>query len=340
MAFVSMIFGFILLACIVLVLMLIVGVILLIIGLINRKKEKFAGKKSPVVCIVSGILLIIPSVIITLSAVASFVISVASKNGYDNIADEWRNEWVTDQKAADEAIKALLGYADDGNQAAFAELFTPNLQNTDSFENQIDEFFEVYPTGLSLCELEGGLVSSSASYDYGERERTGSTDYTCYLDGEWYTITLGFCHDNTSSPDDVGITFFCIENLEADASDIEYSSDTCLACSLFDESQVTARLIHNNGFVFNDSFDREITQEQMSEYLSSYDNLRELAEIIGMPNVAIKYDNCTGYDYYYELCSENGEPRYAYICTSNQMGRVLYAYVCSDTEAFYDEELV
>ena len=78
---------------------------------------------------------------------------------------------------------------------------------------------------------------------------------------------------------------------------------------------------------------------QMREYLKKYDNLSDLSFEIGDPNVTKKYSNCTGYNHYYELTPENGEPRYAYICTSSPSGDFTYGYICSDSETFYDRKL-
>lgn len=344
MAFVSMVLVFLIIVLIILGFLFITGLIFLIIGLVKKSKPKNIGKKSPIVCIVTGsILLALPvltTLVLVVTGVSSSISTAIKRSDYENVTDKWRNERVSDHEAADGAIKELLESADTGNRETFAKTFTPNIQGSEDFDDALDKFFEEYPVGLSECELDGGNVGSSGSYNYGHNVLTGGAYYTCMLDDEWYYIGMNFCYENTDSPDDVGITFLCVENLEANALDVEYSDDEYLVCSIKSENEVTARLIKGKGFIFEPTPGRVITEEQMREYLEKYDTLRELSLEIGEPNVVKKYSNCTGYDYYYELASENGEPRYAYICTNSPMGEILYGYVCSDTETLYDRELV
>lgn len=343
MAFVSMMFVFIVIIFIILSVLFITGLIFLIAGIVNKRKSKNIGKKSPIVCIVTGsVLLILPVgtiLILIITGITSAVSTTMKRADYDNVTDKWRNEWVTDNRAAYEAIRELLKAADSGDRETFAKTFTPNIQKDENFQAVLDAFFEAYPVGLSQCKLDGGSVGSSGSFDHGNNVQTGRTFYTCVINGEWYYIGMSFCYENTNSPDDVGVDFFCIENLEANALDTEYADDEHLVCAIKSENEVTARLIDGRGFVFEPTPERVITPAQMSEYLNKYDDLDELCREIGDPNVTKKYSNCTGCDHYYELVPENGEPRYAYICTDYPSGELLYGYICSDTKTFYDRQL-
>lgn len=265
---------------------------------------------------------------------------------YDRIPDKWENEWVSDHEAASEVIEALLSSADAGDREAFAENFTKELQQSDDFSERLDEFFIAYPTGFSECELDGGLVSSEASYHYGDTYSTGSTYYECWLDGEWYFISLGFCHQNTYDADKLGVTRFTVMNLEAravyiDISNREYDSfeDEYLQCEITSSDEVDARLIAGNPFLWTPTDNPKLTAEEMHDLFAGYRDLgaKEIMDTIGKANAAIKYSNCTGYDYYYELAPENGEPRYAYISTSSPYGRIIDAYACSSEEILFDE---
>ena len=109
-----------------------------------------------------------------------------------------------------EVIKALLSSADSGDREAFSENFTPELQSGDDFADTLDAFFASYPKGLSECKLDGGLVSSSMSRHDGHSIQHGSTHYNCILNGEWYFINLGFCHEDNLEPDKVGVDYFTI----------------------------------------------------------------------------------------------------------------------------------
>ena len=259
----------------------------------------------------------------------------AAEEKYSNPTDRWRNEMVLEYETSD-AINWLLSAADSGDRSAFAQLFAPVIQNSGEFAAQLDSFFESYPVGLSECELDGGQTHGGGEYGSGDRESHRSDQYTCFLDGEWYYIYLSFCYENTKVPDEVGITFFRIENLEANALDRDYSENDHLTCRIADESEVTARLIDDRGFIFEPTPERSITLEQMREYLEKCDDLSDVIEMIGEPNAAKKYYNATGYDYYYELTSDDGSPLYAYICTHSPYGRMLYGYVCSDKDTLFD----
>ena len=257
---------------------------------------------------------------------------------YDNPAEKWRNERVYDNEAKNDAITWLLSAADSGDRSAFAEIFAPVVASGENFSAQLDGFFEAYPIGFSECELNSEGGSGSGSYNYGDVVETYSASYTCFLDGEWHYISVDFCYRNTTDPDEVGITFFCIENLEAFALDESYSED--IVCNIVDKSQVTARLIDGRGFVFTPTPERSVTLEQMREYLEKCEKISELTEIIGEPNVTKKYSNATGCDYYYELASLDGSPLYAYIVAGYLSGEIYYGYVCTDEEILFDVILI
>ncbi len=342
MALVSLILVNIVIILIVLGALMFIGTIFLIIGIVSRRKPKNKGKNAPTVCIAIGAaMMFLPvstAVVLTINTAVSAISEGAQRITYDSITDEWRNGYITDNKAAKQAIKALLDSADEGDHETFKKLFTPNIYNSSSFQTALDEFFGNYPTGLSECELDGGQVASSGSFNYGHNVQTGNTYYTCMLDGEWYYIGLRFCYENTDSPEDVGVTFFCIENLEANALDENYSEYTHLICNIKDESEVTARLIDGRGYIFKPTPDRHITVDEMRELLSQYDDLDDIEDLIGSPNVYKKYPNHTGYNHYYELMPENGEPRYVELVTSLG-GEIWNAYLCSDTKTLYDSHM-
>lgn len=343
MAFASMMLVFIVFAFVILGILLIAGLAVLIVGIVTRTRPKNKGKKFPKVLIVIGsIVTSIPVctvLVIVIGGIASGISASIKRESYTSVTDKWRNEWVTDHQAADGAIKELLEAAEAGDREQFKRTFTPNIQSSQSFEAAVDVFFDNYPKGLKDCKLEGGNVSSSGSYNYGHNVQSGSTHYTCILNGNWYSIYLSFCYENTDSPDDVGVDFFSVENLEAAALRNDHEGEN-LVCEIKSEDEITARLIKNMAFIFEPYPNRVITEEQMKEYLKKYDDLDDLEQEIGKPNVSIKYSNSTGCDHYYELAPENGEPRYAYICADWQTGRFFYGYVCSDTQSYYDRKLI
>lgn len=264
---------------------------------------------------------------------------------YDSVPERWKNEYVSDNRAAAQAIKALLKSADDGDREAFAKNFTDELRARADFERLLDTFFASYPTGLSEVKLDGGGVSSSGSYRAGHDVQEGSTHYECTLNGEWYMINLGFCYENTDEPEKVGVDFFMIKNLEAQAvhqdaysRDSDHYDDIVLLCDIRSSDEVSARLIDGQAFLWTDTDTQKLTANEMRELLSKYRSLAapEVSDRIGKANAERKFFNCTGYDHYYELVPENGEPRYAYICANSSYGRIIYAYLCTPEKTVYD----
>lgn len=86
------------------------GIILLIIEIVNKKKPKNAGRKFPTVCISVGVtLLVLPALIFVIGIVLRI-----GKGTYNSVPEHWQTAWVGDNQAADEAIKALMEAAGNG----------------------------------------------------------------------------------------------------------------------------------------------------------------------------------------------------------------------------------
>lgn len=321
------------------------GIILLIIGIVNKRKPKNAGRKFPTVCIsVGGTLLALPALIFVIGVVPG----IRKTFFYDSVPEHWQNAWVGDTQAADEAIKALMEAAGNGDREALAKNFTAEVRNSPSFEAELDSFFGTYPAALSECEPEGGSSGSSGSYNYGHNILTGSAHYTCDLDGEKFFINISFCYENTDEPDKVGVESFSVMNLGARALYIQesnekamlgdYEDNTSLICDIKNSDEVDARLIGGYPFVWHPTNNKKLTEDEMRTMLSKTSSMNSLTRKIGMPNVSMKYSNSTGYDYYYELVPENGEPRYAHISASRN-GDIIDAYVFTPEKGLYDNPL-
>ena len=321
------------------------GIILLIIGIVNKSKPKNAGRKFPTVCMsLGGTLLVLPALIVAIGIVPRIF-----GGFYSSVPEHWQNARVGDSQAADEAIKALMKAAGNGDREALAKNFTAEIQKSPSFDKELDSFFSTYPAALSECELEGGSSGSSGSYNYGHNVLTGSAHYTCDLDGEKYFINISFCYENTDEPDKVGVKSFSVMNLGARALYIQeyneksmlgnYEDNTSLICDIKGSDVVDARLIGGLPLVWHPTENKKLTEDEMRKLLSKTIDMRSLIQEIGTPNVSMKYSNSTGYDYYYELVPESGEPRYAYICASSMMGRIIDAYVYTSEDGLYDNPL-
>ena len=337
MAFVSMMFVFVVIICLVLGAVFAAGVILLILGIIRVREPEYIGRKLPRVFIAAGSVLIAVSVGIVIFLAVSGLISSTEmrerRSGYENVTELWRNERISENSAAVGAMNELLSAADEGDRERFGKLFTVSFQNSEGFESAMNDFFENYPVGLSECELESSGVTKDSSADV----RRGSVSYTCMQSGEWYRINLRFCCYNENFPDEVGVEFFCIENVEGAVSYTYYESKH-LVCNIKSKSEVSARLINGLPFLFDLYPERQITAPEMIKLLDKYSNIQDLSARIGKPNVTKKYRS-TYYVYYYELVPKDGVPLYAEICTDSEYGEITYANICSDTKNFYNVEL-
>lgn len=343
MAFFYLIFILVLIPVIVIISL--AGIILLIIGIVNKRKPKNVGKKHPTVCISVG------SILLVLTALISVLIAPGIRKTffYDSVPEHWQNAMVGDTQAADEAIKALMETAGNGDREVLAKNFTAEVRNSPLFDKELDSFLGTYPAALSQCELEGGSSGSSGSYNYGHNVLTGSASYTCDLDGEKYFINISFCYENTDEPDKVGVESFSVMNLGAKALYIQefnekamlgnYEDNTSLICDIKSSDEVDARLIGGLPFVWHPTSKKKLTEDEMRTLLSKTSSMDSLSREIGTPNVSMKYSNSTGYDYYYELVPENGEPRYAHISASSMMGNIIDAYAFTPEKGLYDNPL-
>ena len=267
---------------------------------------------------------------------------------YDSIPERWQNEHVNDHEAAKEVIEALLASADEGNKEAFAKNFTAELRKSAGFDKLLDDFFAAYPGGLSKALREDGPVSAGGSYAGMDSRKGGATHFICRPGGKWFRINLSFCYENTAEPDKIGVESFLIMNLEAYAvhtdmysRDCLYYDDMHLLCDIRSSDEVKARRINGGAYLWTDTDAPKLTADEMRELLTRYRDLgaREVREKIGLANAEQKFFNNTGYDYYYELVPENGEPRYAQICTNSSYGDIIDAYICSADDIFFDVPL-
>lgn len=356
MAFVSMIIVFVLIILLILGILLVAGLIFLGIGLVKRKNPKNKGKKHPIVFIVIGSLLSLPAVAsivyVLLTTLVTNTNTAIKRAKYECVPDKWRNEWVQDHRAAQEVLDALLKAADEGDKEAFALNFTPEIQERSDFDKALDLFFESYQEGFSECDIEVGSVGGGGSYDYGHNVQDAETSISVVMDGEWYKIRLGFCYENTDNPEKVGVTNFTIRNLEGAAYyNNEYNKnpllfeDEYLVCSIMDDQEISACLINGMPFLWTDTPEAKLTEDEMRKLLNNCRDkdigISEVYDVIGEPNARNKMSNATGYDYYYELApSEDGTPRYVYICTSTENGRIIDAYLCDSENMYYDNPIV
>ena len=356
MAFASMIMFFLAIILLILGILFVAGLIFLIIGIVKKKEPKNKEKKYSIVFIVIGTLLSLSAavsiVIVLVVSLISNTKTAIKRTQYECVPDKWRNERVQDHKAAQEVLDVLLKAADDRDKEAFALNFTPEIQERSDFDDTLDTFFNSYPEGFSECDIEVGPVGGGGSYNYGHNVLNAGTSIDVVMNGEWYTIGLSFCYVNTDNPEKVGVTNFTIRNLGGAAyfrneysKEPDYLKDEYLICSIMSDQEISARLINGMPFLWTDTPEAKLTEDEMRELLNNYRDkgigIPEVHDVIGEPNARIKWFNSTGYDYYYELAQEeDGIPRYVHICTSTAKGRIIDAYLCDSKKQYYDKPIV
>lgn len=265
---------------------------------------------------------------------------------YDSLPEKWQNEHVMDSAAAKEVMEALLESADKGDRDAFAANFTKELRTSPGFDDTLDKFLEAYPKGLGSVERESHGCSGSGSYNYGHNVLDASTYTEVTFDGEWYRIDLGFCYENTDEPDKVGVTYFTVMNTEARAvfldeynKDPDNKDDICLLCDIRSSSEVSARRINGIPRLWSDTPTPKLTEDEMRNLLMESRDLGIARKTIGEPNSVFKMHSANGYDFYYELKSDDGKPLYAHIVSLSDDGYIIDAYVCDEDKQYFDEPL-
>lgn len=223
-----------------LIFIFIVGLLLLINGL--RKKAYPPGPKNDhykEFMIIGSIMIALPAGItwyICLYVISRRFLLIRERQNYTNPLDKWRNEkeFIDAKDADDDAISALLEAADSGNKEDLSKLFTEPLRSKSTFQKEIDSFFESCPEGLSAGKLE--QITSSDTDD-----QDGYAAYICTIDDDWYHIYIEY-HFNDDHMENVGITKFHIQNLQADAYNDQEAEKKTVCCEVFNDEELSELL--------------------------------------------------------------------------------------------------
>ena len=113
-------------------------------------------------------------------------------------------------------------------------------------------------------------------------------------------------------------------------------------CDIRSSSEINARMIGGRAYLWTQTRASGITAEELRILLKNGERLDSpiLTAALGEPNVGIKQDDSTEYGYFYEIASENGEPRYAYFQTDSELGNILWALLCTPYEVDYKNPLI
>ncbi|MBQ9901746.1 MAG: DUF5104 domain-containing protein [Clostridia bacterium] len=340
----------IILAVIGLALSLLIGFILLIRGILKKPLAEYAGSTYPKKLMITGIVMIlIPFAAIaglSIWGITSSANTIYTRAHYECVPDIWRNESVSRNKAEEDIIRNLLASADKGNREAFAKNFTPEIQKKKGFDKAVVDFFENYPGGLAGYKIYNKTLTEPDLPDSDSTIKTDSLSFRCGSYGEWYFVVLKYCYYNPDEPDKVGVTEFRVMNLEAAAVYYENEEANTASdfpvCDIRSGSDINARLVGGRAYLWTDTDTPKISEEELRGLVELYDRLDDpaLKNAIGEPNLIIKETGSNEYGYFFELTAQNGEPRYAYVQTDSERGKILWALICTPYEVQYNHTLV
>ena len=341
---------FIILAIFGLVLSFFIGLILLIRGFLKKPLAEYAGSQYPKKLIRVGTVMIslpfIAIAAVSIWGITSSANTLYNRAHYECVPDVWRYESVSQTRAEQEIIQALLNSADKNNREAFANNFTPEMQKKKGFEKAVVRFFEAYPSGLSHYKIYDKTRPESAPSDSEAAVRTDSLSFRCGTDENWYFVNLEYCYWNQDEPDKVGVTGFRVMNLEAAAVYFENEDantpDEFPVCDIRSNSRINARLVGGRPYLWTSTDAPKISEEQLRHLLEKTNRLDDPLLIlnIGEPNLVIKNPDSTEYGYFFELTPQSGEPRYAYFQTDSERGNILWGVLCTPYKIDYDHYLV
>lgn len=276
----------------------------------KREKLKKSGKT----------LLKIPTVAIFLLVfvvLGNIIINHIKGLGYNNLADKWKHQRVTDTMAQNDVIKMFIRAADNGDKDAVILMFSEDIRDNVGFEKQVEEFLLEYPGGFYGLEFDMQGGHSSEDNDYGKKIAYFSCNYEVKKEGQMFYVSFGGCHQNSYDETEVGLEYFCIRSEKAKvlADEIGRSIDTeknPIIAEINVEEDFEIRRIDDEPWKFT-SIDRKLTKDEVIDALRNSEYLDGVIWLLGEPNGwNRRFEKVV-----YELEPENGEARYVIISFDN-----------------------
>ncbi len=347
MAFISMVFAALFIVAAILLGIGFIGLIVTIVSVIKRKRTPEGVKKKKAGLIIGIILMsvpVVPVVAILLYTAYSRITLEIQRANYTCLTDKWRNEYVSEDRAAKEAMETMLKAADEGDKEEIKAMFSENAQD-ELLDKQIDRFLAIYPGGLSQIEIPKEFLSEySCDYsktDWSESSENGldeeyfSVCFDVEMDGERYYISMEGCSYNDDNPEEVGLVLFTVETELAYVVEKEYCDTDYIYSDMMRDADFEVRRIDGKLCAFT-PINRKISQEEALETLREEFWLEDYIEKYGKANAIINYDKESGDgEYYYELLPENGEARYLKLEVEDDDIDASYSCICGEEEGFY-----
>ena len=263
-------------------------------------------------------------------------------NDYGSLPAYWTAVEVSDGEASVEAVNTLLDAAFKDDSEKFASTFSERTREKEDFYSNMKEFMRVLPEELDHVGLRnyGAAPSEVTIGDHVVTEY--SARFTAVVEDEEYFITVKFIKESPGHPEDIGATFITVFDLERQAVYNQMFNDlvidnrymyTYLLCEVADNPSISARKIDGYQFVWLDSEDKPMTEEEFNTVIENYDTLADAIEegAIPEPNVSYSPYDSERCDYYFELSVRLSDPPiYACVSTSGELGPIISVAIVSE----------
>ena len=317
------------------------GLTMVIYGIVKRRHDRKNGSR----LIITGlVMMIITSLYFIYAAFMIFASShstPAAPSDYDSLPEYWQAHKIGEGEASVEAVNTLLDAAYAGDTDKFASVFSESTRRRSDFDARMEDFLSKLPSNLRSVGLKDCGITSRSSEPGSSAHSEATVVYSAVVDGKEYFLTLKFCAHSAEHPEDVGVSFFTVLNLEGQAmynqcfnevggasvpsAVYERYADAYLLCDVLNDGKVSARKIFGFVYMWTPSEGSPMTSEEIVAALAGYDNLADAIDAgkLPQPNVEYKSADSNVYEYYYELASgPNGEPLYASIVTMGERGDI------------------
>lgn len=292
------------------------GLAMFIVGLVTKIRAKSQNRKKIYPNVLLG--LSIPIMILPV-----LIFTVAALDFYNQVINKQSDEVVFNEK-----LEEFFDAADSSDSQAIYDLFSKSAQDSD-LKQQIDDFLKVYPTNPDIEYVDG--VGSADSFGDEHYEILESL-FVFSKDGEDYYCYMVYTSRYDSDEDEVGINSFTVESPEVYCDEsFEFPDDNGLYINISDDYDYETVRIEGYPRIFT-SYDRIITEEQVTEFLKSNVDFADFKDKFGEPNVE-------DVGYYYELQSVNGEKRFLEIFAYDYNDSISSATIVDDVGEYFDKIL-
>lgn len=241
----------------------------------------------------------------TVQRVLIFVLTAAILLSATSCVDKFGFE--KDVKAYDSMLKSLFEALDSNDAEALYALFSPEAQKRDKdMREQIAAMLEVYEGPTQKIGWDR-LCGGGDILENGRVHKTAGASFAVKAGNGYYWFSIDLVYENTFDENGLGITrleFFTADEacIFEYSESLYYSENYGLHLHIEDTLECEVRAVDGKPLKYTPT-DSPIDLEQAKKALESSTALSDFYKTFGEPNAELIWK-------YYELKSENGEPRY------------------------------